>query len=102
MGAKGHKKLPAGSSSGDARSASLAEMLDQLLPRVGLPVGRTNDLTQFRSAPIGRTHGSRSRYELVSPAILRFLNGCSMRRGRPNVPVRICGEMAGAARSDGG
>src|SRR5205085_6248173 len=74
---------------------SLAEMLDQLLPRVNFLSIGTNDLTQFlfaadRSGPL-----LAQRYDWLSPAILRFLKRVIDAARAADVPVRVCGEMAG-------
>jgi phosphotransferase system, enzyme I, PtsP len=74
---------------------SLAEMLDQLLPRVDFISIGTNDLTQFLFAADRSDPRLAQRYDWLSPAILRFLkrvlDGCRA----ADVPVRVCGEMAG-------
>ena len=52
---------------------SLAEMLDQLLPRVDFISIGTNDLTQFLFAADRSDPRLAQRYDWLSPAILRFL-----------------------------
>ena len=52
---------------------SLAEMLDQLLPRVNFLSIGTNDLTQFLFAADRADPRLADRYDWLSPAILRFL-----------------------------
>jgi phosphotransferase system enzyme I (PtsP) len=52
---------------------SLAEMLDQLLPRVDFLSIGTNDLTQFLFAADRADPRLAERYDWLSPAILRFL-----------------------------
>ena len=52
---------------------SLAEMLDQLLPRVDFISVGTNDLTQFLFAADRSDPRLAQRYDWLSPAILRFL-----------------------------
>ena len=52
---------------------SLAEMLDQLLPRVDFLSIGTNDLTQFLFAADRSDPRLAQRYDWLSPAILRFL-----------------------------
>ena len=52
---------------------SLAEMLDQLLPRVDFLSVGTNDLTQFLFAADRSDPRLAERYDWLSPAILRFL-----------------------------
>jgi phosphotransferase system enzyme I (PtsP) len=74
---------------------SLAEMLDQLLPRVDFLSIGTNDLTQFLFAADRSDPRLAQRYDWLSPAILRFLKRVLDASRGANVPVRICGEMAG-------
>src|SRR5204863_1473716 len=74
---------------------SLAEMLDQLLPRVDFLSIGTNDLTQFLFAADRSDPRLAQRYDWLSPAILRFLKRILDQARAANVPVRICGEMAG-------
>jgi phosphotransferase system enzyme I (PtsP) len=74
---------------------SLAEMLDQLLPRVDFLSIGTNDLTQFLFAADRSDPRLAQRYDWLSPAILRFLKRVLDAARAANVPVRICGEMAG-------
>jgi phosphotransferase system, enzyme I, PtsP len=74
---------------------SLAEMLDQLLPRVDFISIGTNDLTQFLFAADRSEPRLAERYDWLSPAILRFLKRVLDQARAANVPTRICGEMAG-------
>ena len=74
---------------------SLAEMLDQLLPRVDFLSIGTNDLTQFLFAADRADPRLAERYDWLSPAILRFLRRVSNEARAAGVPVRVCGEMAG-------
>jgi phosphotransferase system enzyme I (PtsP) len=74
---------------------SLAEMLDQLLPRVDFLSIGTNDLTQFLFAADRSEPRLAQRYDWLSPAILRFLKRVLDAARTAGVPVRICGEMAG-------
>jgi phosphotransferase system enzyme I (PtsP) len=74
---------------------SLAEMLDQLLPRVDFLSVGTNDLTQFLFAADRADPRLAERYDWLSPAILRFLSRVITAAEAADVPVRICGEMAG-------
>src|SRR6476469_2111229 len=74
---------------------SRAEMLDQLLPRVDFLSIGTNDLTQFLFAADRSDPRLAQRYDWLSPAILRFLKRIIDAARAANVPVRICGEMAG-------
>src|SRR5437763_1082201 len=74
---------------------SLAEMLDQLLPRVDFLSIGTNDLTQFLFAADRSDPRLAQRYDWLSPAILRFVKRILDSAHAADVPVRICGEMAG-------
>jgi phosphotransferase system enzyme I (PtsP) len=74
---------------------SLAEMLDQLLPRVDFISIGTNDLTQFLFAADRSDPRLAQRYDWLSPAILRFVRRILDTCRKARVPARICGEMAG-------
>ena len=74
---------------------SLAEMLDLLLPRVDFLSIGTNDLTQFLFAADRADPRLAERYDWLSPAILRFLRRVAAEAKAADVPVRVCGEMAG-------
>ncbi|HEU5482726.1 MAG TPA: phosphoenolpyruvate--protein phosphotransferase [Sphingomicrobium sp.] len=74
---------------------SLAEMLDQLLPRIDFLSIGTNDLTQFLFAADRADPRLAERYDWLSPAILRFLKRVIDQARAADVPVRICGEMSG-------
>jgi phosphotransferase system, enzyme I, PtsP len=91
-----HRKLPTRILFGAMLEVpSLAEMLDQLLPRVDFISVGTNDLTQFLFAADRSDPRLAQRYDWLSPAILRFLKRVLDQSRAANVPVRICGEMAG-------
>jgi len=93
---KGHRKLPKRIEFGAMLEVpSLAEMLDQLLPRVDFISIGTNDLTQFLFAADRSDPRLAQRYDWLSPAILRFLKRVLDAARAANVPARICGEMAG-------
>src|SRR3954463_13579512 len=74
---------------------ALAEMLDQLLPRVDFLSIGTNDLTQFLFAADRSDPRLAQRYDWLSPAVLRFLKRIVEQARAAHVPVRICGEMGG-------
>jgi phosphotransferase system, enzyme I, PtsP len=74
---------------------SLAEMLDQLLPRVDFISIGTNDLTQFLFAADRADPRLAERYDWLSPAILRFLKRVLDASAAAGVPARLCGEMGG-------
>jgi len=93
---KGHRKVPKKIEFGAMLEVpSLAEMLDQLLPRVDFISVGTNDLTQFLFAADRSDPRLAQRYDWLSPAILRFLKRILDQARKAGVPVRICGEMAG-------
>jgi phosphotransferase system enzyme I (PtsP) len=91
-----HRKLPSRIEFGAMLEVpSLAEMLDQLLPRVDFISIGTNDLTQFLFAADRADPRLAQRYDWLSPAILRFLKRVLDAARNADVPARICGEMAG-------
>jgi phosphotransferase system enzyme I (PtsP) len=91
-----HRKLPRKIEFGAMLEVpSLAEMLDQLLPRIDFLSIGTNDLTQFLFAADRSDPRLAQRYDWLSPAILRFLKRVLDPARAAGVPVRICGEMAG-------
>jgi len=91
-----HRKLPSQILYGAMLEVpALAEMLDQLLPRVDFVSVGTNDLTQFLFAADRSDPRLAQRYDWLSPAILRFLKRIVDQAQSAGVPVRICGEMAG-------
>ncbi|WBO22947.1 phosphoenolpyruvate--protein phosphotransferase [Sphingomonas abietis] len=74
---------------------ALAEMLDQLLPKLDFLSIGTNDLTQFLFAADRGNPKLAERYDWLSPAILRFLARVSAKCHEMGVPVGVCGEMGG-------
>jgi len=93
---KAHRKLPTRIEFGAMLEVpSLAEMLDQLLPRVDFISIGTNDLTQFLFAADRSDPRLAQRYDWLSPAILRFLKRVLDAARAARVPARVCGEMAG-------
>ncbi|MEO6041932.1 MAG: phosphoenolpyruvate--protein phosphotransferase [Croceibacterium sp.] len=74
---------------------SLAEMLDQLLPRVAFISIGTNDLTQFLFAADRANPALAERYDWLSPAILRFLRRVVLATTGHPVDLSVCGEMGG-------
>ena len=93
---KAHRKLPTRIYFGAMLEVpSLAEMLDELLPRVDFISVGTNDLTQFLFAADRSDPRLANRYDWLSPAILRFLKRVIDACSAADVPLRICGEMAG-------
>jgi phosphotransferase system enzyme I (PtsP) len=93
---KGHRAVPAQVEYGAMLEVpALAEMLDQLLPRIDFLSIGTNDLTQFLFAADRADPRLAERYDWLSPAILRFLKRVIDQARAAGVPVRICGEMSG-------
>jgi phosphotransferase system enzyme I (PtsP) len=93
---RAHRKLPSRIEFGAMLEVpSLAEMLDQLLPRLDFLSIGTNDLTQFLFAADRADPRLAQRYDWLSPAILRFLKRVLDAARAAKVPARICGEMAG-------
>lgn len=93
---KGHRKLPKRIEFGAMLEVpALAEVLDQLLPRVDFLSIGTNDLTQFLFAADRADPRLAERYDWLSPAILRFLRRVTVQAHAAGVPVRVCGEMGG-------
>ncbi|WP_095011968.1 phosphoenolpyruvate--protein phosphotransferase [Tsuneonella mangrovi] len=74
---------------------ALAEVLDQLLPRLSFLSVGTNDLTQFLFAADRANPKLAERYDWLSPAILRFLRRVVLGVEGSGVDLRICGEMGG-------
>src|SRR3954453_19304918 len=93
---KAHRKIPARIEFGAMLEVpSLAEMLDQLLPRIDFLSIGTNDLTQFLFAADRSDPRLAQRYDWLSPAIMRYLKRVLDAARAADVTVRICGEMAG-------
>jgi len=93
---KGHRKTPKRIEFGAMLEVpALAEMLDQLLPRVDFLSIGTNDLTQFLFAADRSDPRLAQRYDWLSPAVLRFLKRIIDQTRAAGVPARICGEMGG-------
>ncbi|AKM06340.1 phosphoenolpyruvate--protein phosphotransferase [Pelagerythrobacter marensis] len=74
---------------------ALAEVLDQLLPRIAFLSVGTNDLTQFLFAADRANPKLAERYDWLSPAILRFLRRVSLATAGSGVALGVCGEMGG-------
>ncbi|WP_340587257.1 phosphoenolpyruvate--protein phosphotransferase [Erythrobacter alti] len=74
---------------------SLAETLDQLLPRLSFISIGTNDLTQFLFAADRANPMLAERYDWLSPAILRFLDRVVKNCVGMPVDLGVCGEMGG-------
>ena len=74
---------------------ALAEMLDQLLPRLSFLSIGTNDLTQFLLAADRANPKLAERYDWLSPAILRFLARVVGATRGHTIDLGVCGEMGG-------
>ncbi|MGB7656646.1 MAG: phosphoenolpyruvate--protein phosphotransferase [Novosphingobium sp.] len=74
---------------------ALAEMLDQIAPKLSFLSIGTNDLTQFLFAADRSNPKLAERYDWLSPAILRFLRRVMLGLAGHDVDVTVCGEMGG-------
>jgi len=74
---------------------SLAWQLDALLPLVDFISIGSNDLLQFFFASDRGNARVGDRYDLLSPAVMSFLRHVVAQCRKHDVPVSLCGEMAG-------
>lgn len=74
---------------------SLYFQLPQLLDRVDFLSIGSNDLVQFLFACDRGNPRVSDRYDVLSPAVLRFLSDVVDACGKAGVPLSLCGEMAG-------
>ncbi len=74
---------------------SLAEVIEQMIPRLSFISVGTNDLTQFLFAADRANPKLAERYDWVSPSILRFLARVSAALVGHPVRLAVCGEMGG-------
>jgi phosphotransferase system enzyme I (PtsP) len=74
---------------------SLAWQLDALLPRVDFLSVGSNDLFQFLFASDRGNPNLSERYDILSPAVLSLLRAVVEACEKAEVPLAICGEMAG-------
>ena len=74
---------------------SLLFQLDTLLQTVDFISVGTNDLMQYLYAADRNNFNIKNRYDALSPAMLRVLKDIANKCNAANVPVSICGEMAG-------
>jgi phosphotransferase system enzyme I (PtsP) len=74
---------------------SLYFQLPQLLKRVDFLSVGSNDLVQFLFACDRGNPRLANRYDVLSPAVLRFLGDVVAACDAAQVPVSLCGEMAG-------
>ncbi len=74
---------------------ALLFQLDELVRVVDFLSIGTNDLAQFLFASDRASHRMSERYDVLSPAVLRLLRQVAERCREGNVPLSLCGEMAG-------
>ncbi len=74
---------------------ALAEVLDQLAPKLSFLSIGTNDLTQFLFAADRSNPKLAERYDWLSPSILRFLKRILTATDGHEVDITVCGEMGG-------
>jgi phosphotransferase system enzyme I (PtsP) len=74
---------------------ALIETLDTLLPMTDFVSVGTNDLTQFLFAADRANPRLATRYDWLSPAILRVLRRIVRAAAAAGVPATVCGEMGG-------
>jgi phosphotransferase system enzyme I (PtsP) len=74
---------------------ALAEVLDLLLPKLSFLSIGTNDLTQFLFAADRANPNIATRYDWLSPSIMRFLRRVVQSSTGSEVDIGVCGEMGG-------
>ena len=74
---------------------ALAEVLEQMVPRLSFMSVGTNDLTQFLFAADRANPKLAERYDWLSPAILRFLDRVAKGVVGQPLDLAVCGEMGG-------
>ncbi|MFO1188402.1 MAG: phosphoenolpyruvate--protein phosphotransferase [Alphaproteobacteria bacterium] len=74
---------------------ALAWQLDALFERADFLSLGTNDFFQFFFASDRSNPQMTERYDVLSPPPLRFLAELARRCGRANIPLTVCGEIAG-------
>ena len=74
---------------------ALAFQLPQLLKKVDFLSVGSNDLAQFLFASDRNNPRVAERYDVLSPAMLQLLEIVVKEANKANVPVSLCGEMAG-------
>ena len=74
---------------------ALLFQLDQLVQEVDFLSVGTNDLVQFLFASDRSSHRMSERYDVLSPVVLRLLRQVAERCREADVPLSLCGEMAG-------
>ena len=74
---------------------ALLFQLDHLVQVVDFLSIGTNDLVQFLFASDRSSHRMSERYDVLSPVVLRLLHTVAERCREADVPLSLCGEMAG-------
>jgi phosphotransferase system enzyme I (PtsP) len=74
---------------------SMLWQLDELLCRVDFVSVGSNDLFQFLFASDRSNNRVSNRFDILCPAALRVLRQIVVKANEQNVPVTLCGEMAG-------
>ena len=74
---------------------ALLHQLDDLLQVVDFLSIGTNDLMQFLFASDRASHRMSERYDVLSPVVLRLLRSVAEQCQAADVPLSLCGEMAG-------
>lgn len=74
---------------------ALAFQLDSLLPMVDFISIGSNDMTQFLYAVDRGNPRMAERYDTLAPAMLTFIRYVAAKCRAANVPLSVCGEMAG-------
>lgn len=74
---------------------ALVWQLDQLLPKVDFVSVGSNDLAQFLFAADRGNSKVSSRFGTLNPAMMRVLRQIVVEAKKHNVPLTLCGEMAG-------
>lgn len=92
---RGHEPPSAVSVGAMMEVPSLYFQLPQLLDRVDFLSIGSNDLVQFLFACDRGNPRVGDRYDVLSPAVLRFLNDVVEACNAAGVPLGLCGEMAG-------
>jgi phosphotransferase system enzyme I (PtsP) len=75
---------------------SILWQLDTLLKVADFVAVGTNDLMQYLFAADRNNFAIRNRYDSLSPAMLRVMKDIADKCNAANVPVSVCGEMAGS------
>ena len=74
---------------------ALAMQLDRLLPQIDFLSVGSNDLVQFLFASDRGNPRLEGRYDVLAPAVLKFLGQVAAECRNNATPLTVCGEMAG-------